>query len=151
MWSKPRANPTQAISPRGAMERNLGRVQNAPRDEYWTQSGTSHTRKCMIPVSFSLFLYFAFFIDILFIYPFIYYIYLLFFYKKIFSFFIFFLCSGIFSNVPSDVPCSWFYRRPYDGGENVSKEVNLRCFKICCSYSTSFNFSYVGDFSGVEF
>ena len=40
------------------MERNLGRVQNAPRDGYWT--GTSHTRKCMIPVSFSFFIYFSF-------------------------------------------------------------------------------------------
>ena len=93
-----------------------------------------------------------FFIDILFIYLFFYIIFInYFFIKKYFRFSFFFLCSGIFSNVPSDVPCSWFYRRPYDGGENVSKEVNLRCFKICCSYSTSFNFSNVGDFSGVEF
>ena len=34
---------------------------------------------------------------------------------------------------------------------NVSQEVNLRCFKLHCSSSNSFNLSNVGDFSGVEF
>ena len=54
------------------MERNPGRVQNAPRDGYRT--GTSHTRKCMIPVSFSFFFIFPFLLYYLFIIV-LYYIY----------------------------------------------------------------------------
>ena len=58
------------------MERNLGRVQNAPRDGYRT--GTSHTRKCMIPVSFSLFTYFSFSFILFIYYCFILYLLIIF-------------------------------------------------------------------------
>ena len=143
MWSKPRANPTQAISPRGAMERNLGtkcpqrRVQE--KERYFSYSEMHDT---------------SFF--------FFYIIYLLLFYIKFINYFFIiksyfhFSCFLMFRDI---LECSGMLCVPgfIDGLTTVAKTFLKKrtycCFKmICRSYSsTSFNFSNVGDFFRVEF
>ena len=141
MWSKPRANPTQAISPRGAMERNLGTKcsQRRVQERYFSYSEMHDT---------------SFF--------FFYIIYLLLFYIKFINYFFIiksyfhFSCFLMFRDI---LECSGMLCVPgfIDGLTTVAKTFLKKrsycCFKmICRSYSsTSFNFSNVGDFFRVEF
>lgn len=141
MWSKPIANPTQAISPRGAMERNLGTKcpQRRVQERYFSYSEMHDT---------------SFF--------FFYIIYLLLFYIKFINYFFIiksyfhFSCFLMFRDI---LECSGMLCVPgfIDGLTTVAKTFLKKrtycCFKmICRSYSsTSFNFSNVGDFFRVEF
>ena len=149
MWSKPIANPTQAISPRGAMERNLGTKcpQRRVQERYFSYSEMHDT-------SFFFFIYLFF--------HFFYIIYLLLFYIKFINYFFiiksyfYFSCFLMFRDI---LECSGMLCVPgfIDGLTTVAKTFLKKrtycCFKmICRSYSsTSFNFSNVGDFFRVEF